>query len=656
MNATIGDIVGFYKKHPECVGKINVLTRFGYKQIQAADITAYNSEVYKIKTECGKIIKTSPDHLMLSDDIKWVKTKDLSQGKFLFTKDGPITIESIRKLKTKSHLYDLQVSEVKEFFANGLVSHNSSILDSLSFVLYGKPFRKINKPQLINSINQKNLVVEIEFSIGKKQYKVVRGMKPNIFEIYCNGEMINQSADARDYQEMLEKSILKLNHKSFSQVVILGSASFVPFMQLSASHRREIIEDLLDIQIFSIMNSLLKDDIILNKSELTEAKYKLESVLDKIEIHNKHIESIKIDTAKLVDEKQEKANKLQTQVAEIIDLIDILHTQADQLNEKLVGQSKMEDKYKKLINLQNQIGDKIKRVDKETEFFNIHDSCPTCNQSISEDFKHSKVCEKHQQKDKLINGLDQLQIELGNVIDQVEQFKTVSNQIVETNKNIAIKNTIVNGYKDLIREIEIEIASLQMKHVDGFDNTKELNDLTEQSKSLEVLKVNLEEQKQLLEVAAVLLKDTGIKTKIIKQYIPVINKLINKYLASMDFFVNFELDENFEEKIKSRFRDEFSYGSFSEGEKARLDLALLFTWRSIAKLRNSASTNLLILDEVFDGSLDSSGNDELLKILQTLTLGNNVFVISHKTDAYLDKFDKVLKFEKHKNFSRIIEA
>ena len=532
----------------------------------------------------------------------------------------------------------------------------STILDALSFGLYGKPFRKINKPQLVNSINQKNMIVEIEFGIGKKEYKVVRGSKPNVFEIYVDGQMINQSSDVRDYQDILEKSILKLNHKSFSQVVILGSASFVPFMQLSATNRREIIEDLLDIQIFSVMNSLLKDDITLNKSNLIEAKYKLESIEDKIDIHKRHIESIKIDVDKWIEEKNQAIALNDQALANAFDDLQILLSQANQLNDELQGQQKSQTRYNKLITLQSQLGEKIKRVDKETEFFNLHNNCPTCNQGISKIFKQEKITEKCEQKNKLINGLDQLQIELGNVIDQVENFRIISNSLIEVNKNIAIKNTVIEGHKNIIKELEFEIAGLKTRNTSNNDNTKELNDLHQQKQDLEQIKANLEEQKQLFEVAAVLLKDTGIKTKIIKQYVPVINKLINKYLASMDFFVNFELDENFEEKIKSRFRDEFSYGSFSEGEKARLDLALLFTWRSIAKLRNSASTNLLILDEVFDGSLDNSGNDELLKIIYALTPGNNVFVISHKTDAYIDKFEKVLKFEKHKNFSRVVES
>ena len=567
------------------------------------------------------------------------------------------TIKWKNLLSTGNAFTEVQLNKFKNTL---IVGENgagkSTILDALSFGLYGKPFRKINKPQLVNSINQKNMIVEIEFGIGKKEYKVVRGSKPNVFEIYVDGQIINQSSDVRDYQDILEKSILKLNHKSFSQVVILGSASFVPFMQLSATNRREIIEDLLDIQIFSVMNSLLKDDITLNKSNLVEAKYKLESIEDKIDIHKRHIESIKIDVDKWIEEKNQAIVLNDQALANAFNELQILLSQANQLNDELQGQQKSQTRYNKLITLQSQLGEKIKRVDKETEFFNLHNNCPTCNQGISKIFKQEKITEKCEQKNKLINGLDQLQIELGNVIDQVENFRIISNSLIEVNKNIAIKNTVIEGHKNIIKELEFEIAGLKTRNTSNNDNTKELNDLHQQKQDLEQIKANLEEQKQLFEVAAVLLKDTGIKTKIIKQYVPVINKLINKYLASMDFFVNFELDENFEEKIKSRFRDEFSYGSFSEGEKARLDLALLFTWRSIAKLRNSASTNLLILDEVFDGSLDNSGNDELLKIIYALTPGNNVFVISHKTDAYIDKFEKVLKFEKHKNFSRVVES
>ncbi len=532
----------------------------------------------------------------------------------------------------------------------------STVLDALSFVLYGKPFRKINKPQLINTINGKNCVVEVEFDVGKKKYKVIRGIKPNIFEIYHNGEMINQSADVKDYQDMLEKTILKLNHKSFNQIVILGSASFVPFMQLPAAHRREIIEDLLDIQIFSVMNSLLKDKAATNKSAITDNKYKLEMVIDKIEIHKKHLEAQKVDNTQLIADKQSKIAKLTSDVVSIKKNVEQFNKEIEELRTKLISKDKLSAKQSKLQTLQRQIGERVKKTEKEIGFFTVHDTCPTCNQDISQEFKDTKIKEKSGQHTQLVEGLNKLQEELGIVVESMQEFAEINDSIVELNKNVAVSNNNARFSNEAIQELQIEVTALQEKTMNIENNSAEIKNLLEDQKALGLAKIELDEEKSVYDVASVLLKDSGIKTKIIKQYIPVINKLINKYLASMDFFVNFELDENFEEKIKSRFRDEFSYASFSEGEKARLDLALLFTWRSIAKLRNSASTNLLILDEVFDGSLDNTGNDELLGILQALTQGNNVFVISHKTDAYLDKFEKVLKFEKHKNFSRIAEV
>ena len=567
------------------------------------------------------------------------------------------TLRWMNLLSTGNAFTEVSLNEHKSTLIVGQNgAGKSTILDALSFVLYGKPFRKINKPQLINTINGKNCVVEVEFDVGKKKYKVVRGIKPNIFEIYHNGEMINQSADVKDYQDMLEKTILKLNHKSFSQIVILGSASFVPFMQLPAAHRREIIEDLLDIQIFSVMNSLLKDKAAANKTAITDNKYKLEMVIDKIDIHKKHLEAQKVDNTQLIAEKQAKIAKLTAEVVKIKKGIEVFNKTIEGLRTKLISKDKLSAKQSKLQTLQRQINERVKKTEKEIGFFTVHDTCPTCNQDISQEFKDTKIAEKSNQHTQLVDGLNKLQDELSIVVESMQEFAEINDSIVEMNKNVAVSTNNAKFTNEAIQELQIEMTALQEKTMNIENNSSEIKTLLEDQKALGLAKIELEDQKSVYDVASVLLKDSGIKTKIIKQYIPVINKLINKYLASMDFFVNFELDENFEEKIKSRFRDEFSYASFSEGEKARLDLALLFTWRSIAKLRNSASTNLLILDEVFDGSLDNTGNDELLGILQALTQGNNVFVISHKTDAYLDKFDKVLKFEKHKNFSRIAEA
>ena len=455
---------------------------------------------------------------------------------------------------------------------------------------------------------------------------------------------------------MLEKTILKLNHKSFSQIVILGSASFVPFMQLSAAHRREIIEDLLDIQIFSVMNSLLKDKIALNKSELTDVKYKIEATSEKIDIHQKHLDELKQDNTQQIQDKNEKIEKLKRDIVTTKSDVDVVTNQINALQQQLVGKTKAINKQTKLSDFQRQINERQRKAQKEMSFFEKNTDCPTCSQSISIDFRSQMIKSRREQIEELSNGLAKLENQLTGVVEEVGSFVNLENQIIELNKQNMLNNSKISGWNELINELNVDIATLQQKSLSIESNSTEIQQLQQSFTDDKLKKEQLESSKKILEFAALLLKDSGIKTKIIKQYIPVINKLINKYLASMDFFVNFELDENFEEKIKSRFRDEFSYASFSEGEKARLDLALLFTWRSIAKLRSSASTNLLILDEVFDGSLDTTGNDELLKIIYALTPGNNVFVISHKTDAYIDKFEKVLKFEKHKNFSRVVES
>ena len=530
----------------------------------------------------------------------------------------------------------------------------STILDALSFGLFGKPFRKVNKGQLINTINNKSLLIEVEFTIGNRNYLVQRGAKPNVFNVYQDGTLINNDASAGDYQEMLDKQILKINHKTFSQIVVLGSASFVPFMQMSAAHRREVIEDLLDIQIFTTMNTLLKDKIALNKSSITDADYAMQGIADKIEIEKKHLLVLQSNNNEQIAAKRLKINEykgsIQESDSEILAYME-QHTLYQDLD---AIQSLQLKKQTKLNTLYHQLSTKLHEIDKDILFFSTHDDCPVCQQGIDHVFKDSTVEEKKKKKQELTQAIEELDSKITGISTALRNVETLILERSVWTANINDRQRDIAFWQRLISEMQADINQLEnTPHIE--DNTNRLTDLRVQLKEKITEREALGKQKVTLEMAAVLLKDSGIKTKIIRQYIPVINKLINKYLASMDFFVNFELDENFEEKIKSRFRDEFSYASFSEGEKSRLDLALLFTWRSISRLRNSTSTNLLILDEVFDGSLDAQGNEELLKILDTLTDGNNVFVISHKTDAYLDKFNRVLKFEKQKNFSTMIE-
>lgn len=530
----------------------------------------------------------------------------------------------------------------------------STILDALSFGLYGKPFRKVNKAQLLNAINQKGLEVEVEFKIGKRSYLVRRGMKPSIFEIYQDDKVINQDAESKEYQEMFERNILKLNHKSFNQIVVLGSASFVPFMQLPASHRREVIEDLLDIQIFSTMNVLLKDKVLNNKNEILDTEFNMKLVAEKIEMHKKHLQAMKQSNEDTINQKKDKITELETDIADVKVNNTRLNSELDKCNENIKDQDKVKLKYENIIDVRKKLDIKLEKLQREIEFFRDHNDCPTCRQGIDHVHKKEIVSNDNDQILEIQKALDKLNEDVDWYNSRLNEIAEVNKTITELNKNISNNNVQINTLLNFIKGLNDEIQALKTDKTVTEDNSEELKQLKQQLRDYLAKKEELTQDKMVLDVAAMLLKDSGIKTKIIKQYVPIINKLINKYLAAMDFFVNFELNENFEEKIKSRFRDEFSYESFSEGEKMRIDLALLFTWRAIAKLRNSASTNLLIMDEVFDSSLDHNGTDEFLKILSTLTQDTNVFIISHKGDTLFDKFEHILRFEKHKNFSRLL--
>ena len=529
----------------------------------------------------------------------------------------------------------------------------STILDALSFGMYGKPFRKVNKNQLLNTINGKNAVVELEFSVGKKQYKVIRGIKPNVFEIYVDDNLIDQNADAKEYQEMLETQILKLNHKSFAQIVILGSASFVPFMQLPTAHRREIVEDLLDIQIFSTMNSLLKDKIAYNRIKATDADYKVKSNAEKIEMHKKHIESLKQNNDELIAQKQAQLEKVNGDIESANVKITAINNDIETLNGSISDNDKVRKKLEAIQDVARKVDNRLDKIQKEIGFFESHDDCPTCRQGIEHDHKASILEKNNSQVAEIEQGKLQIATELASINSRLSEIANISSNISTKNREVSDLLVQVRTWSSFVKQINKEIEDIgnNTKQIDA--NNEEIKTLKDLLKAAITEKEELAKDKQVYDVAASLLKDTGIKTKIIKQYVPVINKLINKYLAAMDFFVSFELNENFEETIKSRFRDEFTYDSFSEGEKMRIDLALLFAWRAVAKLRNSASTNLLIMDEVFDSSLDNSGTDEFLKILNGLASDTNTFVISHKGDQLFDKFEHVIKFEKHKNFSRI---
>jgi DNA repair exonuclease SbcCD ATPase subunit len=527
----------------------------------------------------------------------------------------------------------------------------STLLDALSFVLFGKPFRKINKPQLLNTITNKQLVVEVEFSIGPNEFKIIRGMKPNIFEVYKNGTLMNQAADNRDYQDVLEKQIIRVNHKSFCQVVVLGSATFQPFMQLPAHQRREIIEDLLDLQIFTVMNSLLKDKILTNSESLIRYTTEKKSVEEKIVLVKEHLKQLQNNNVKMIEEKKSR-------IAESNEQIDNLKKQYDELTEQIKNAQesiKDEPTVSKKINTLGQLKHKIEAnlsiLNKEVGFFHQYDNCPTCKQQIDEKFKTEAIDTKQKEIVEITEGLDKLAEEYDKTNARLNEVIEIHSNINTTRIQIETVKTKIQSLMSYCSSLESEIQNITNTMIEEDDD--KISDLETQLKNIETNYYDLQDEKNVLSVASTLLKDGGIKARIIKQYIPVINKLINKYLSTMEFLCQFELDEEFNETIKSRFRDIFSYASFSEGEKMRINLAILFTWRAIAKLRNSINTNILIMDEVFDSSLDSNGTDEFLKLLNNLTKDTNTFIISHKSDQLYDKFERVIKFKKIKNFSAI---
>lgn len=528
----------------------------------------------------------------------------------------------------------------------------STILDALSFALFGKPFRKINKPQLINSITQKNCVVEIEFSIGTNEYKIIRGMKPTVFEVYQNGNLLNQSAEMKDYQELLEKQIIKVNHKSFCQVVVLGSATFQPFMQLPSGQRREVIEDLLDLQIFTTMNSLLKDKVSINNDRIIEINSEKKLIESKIEMTKEHLLEMHQNNEKIINEKQQLLKETNDHLLKLKDKLNYTNDQIESLKTQVEDNESITKKINTLNKLRHQIEGKVALLHGDVEFFDKHDNCPTCKQIIAEEFKEKTVSEKKKQIEEISDGLSKLSEEYSVAKKRLDQIMEITNKIQNFEMKKIEYRTTMQSLLKYVDQLENEIKTINDK--DNSQTDIKVTDLENQLKDIEVRYNDLSEDKHLLMAASILLKDTGIKSKIIKQYIPVINRLINKYLSSMDFFVSFELDENFNETIKSRYRDDFTYASFSEGEKQKIDLALLFTWRAVAKLRNSINTNLLIMDEVFDSSLDQNATDYLMNIIRDVAKDNNIIIISHK-EHMNEKFTNVLKFIKHKNFSQIQE-
>ena len=531
-------------------------------------------------------------------------------------------------------------------------SGKSTVLDALCFVLFNKPFRQISKGQLINSINMGSTVVEIEFIIQKNHFKVIRGMKPTIFEIYCNGRMMNQDANALDTQKILEQQILKLNYRSFTQVVILGSSTFIPFMQLRSKDRREVVEDILDIKIFSLMNFLLKHKVKEVSEELKSIEYEFRLSKEKIDLQNKYIEDIRKNKERIIEEKKHLVFDSERVVLSEQEKADKIKLEIKSLEPETSQKENVKSSIREYHKMEAKLSNRVDENKRQKEFFENNETCPVCTQDIELELKKQKIEEKSKRIQELNSGIDKLKVELDDKEQLLKGIEMLSKQIREKEVEVAKIGTSITHMERLIRQTNIQIQAMKKGEVSEEDKVK-LTRLSERCKLQEEQITKLREDKFYVDVARNLLMDTGIKTKIINKYLPIMNKLINGYLTSMDFYVNFTLDNSFNETIKSRHRDEFSYSSFSEGEKMRIDLALLFTWRAVAKMKNSTNTNLLILDEIFDSSLDTTGTDDFLKILNTFA-DQNVFVISHKGDTMFDKFRSVIKFEKQRNFSKLL--
>jgi len=530
-------------------------------------------------------------------------------------------------------------------------SGKSTLLDAIVFGLYGKAFRKVNKNQLINSINGRETVVEIRFQVGLNNYMIRRGIKPTIFEIWKNNELVNQDAAARDYQTYLEQNILNLNYKSFNQIVVLGSATYVPFMELPAHTRRDIIEDLLDIQVFSTMNLLLKDRISDNKDQITENGYQIDLTKSKLESakeHNASIRKIREDEVIKIREKMtEQIKKIEKEKEEI----ELIQTQIEELIQTISDKQSVKGKIDKANKLKRDLEIALSNHNKELSFYHDNDNCPTCKQGIEHTFKENIVTEKSKKVEELTNGIAELSDKINEYENRMNEISSVEDELANHNliigdhrATIKMSMNALNSYKKELVQAEEEVEAVDTSKLEEYTNN------LEESKNLQQ---QLFEDKEVLNVVQTMLRDGGIKTRIIRQYIPVMNKLINKYLGAFDLFVDFQLDENFNEIIKSRFRDTFSYASFSEGEKLRITLSIMLAWRSVAKLRNSVSTNLLLLDETLDGALDSVGIENLIDTLHNLNSDDNIFVISHRGHQFGDKFDNHIRFQKIKNFSEI---
>jgi DNA repair exonuclease SbcCD ATPase subunit len=568
--------------------------------------------------------------MILFKKIKWKN--------FLSTGNTPVEI-------------DLRKSQLTLMIgANG--SGKSTMLDALCFALFNRPFRQIKKEQIVNTINNGDTVIELEFQVGTKMYKIIRGIKPTIFEIYCDGVLQNQDASSIDYQNVLEDQILRLNYRAFKQIAVLGSSSYQPFMQMRPRHRREVVEEILDIRVLSHMDVLTRNQQTALGKKIVEARHQCDLIESKYELETRHFEELKNRSTGDIDIKRNKLQQNDDAKEQYLRKIQKLDTDYKQLEEGIKEKDKIETKRKQLEKLETKIEQNLNTHEKNLKFFEENDNCPTCTQKIQDDFRDDKINFEKTKLTTLNAGMKDLVKELSNVEGKIIDLNNISNKMYDINIEMSKLNTSIDEIKKFSDSLHNEIILLEGKEEDGKDVENQLLELKKQLEETKTELNNISEEKKYIDVIREILSDKGAKAKIIKKYLPIMNTLINQYLQSMDFFVNFHLDEEFNETVKSRHRDVFDYNSFSEGEKMRIDLALVFTWRSIAKMKNSANTNLMVLDEIFDSSLDGQGTDDFFKIVRKMEK-ENIFIISHKGDILFDKFTNIIKFEKEHNFTRL---
>ena len=564
-----------------------------------------------------------------------------------------------KKIKWKNFLstgntfveIDLRKSQLTLMIgANG--SGKSTMLDALCFALFNRPFRNIKKEQIVNTINSGDTLVEVEFQVGTKMYKIIRGIKPNLFEIYSDGLLLNQDASSVDYQNVLEDQILRLNHRAFKQIAVLGSSSYQPFMQMRPRHRREVVEEILDIRVLSHMDSLTRNQQTELGKKIVEARHQCDLIESKYELETRHFEELKNRSIGDIDIKKNKLQQNDDAKEQYLRKIQKLDGEYKQLEEDIKEKDKIESKRKQLEKLETKIEQNLNTHEKSLKFFEENDNCPTCTQKIQPEFKDQKIDYEKKKLVTLNDGMKDLVKELSKVENKITNLNKISNKMYDINIEMSKLNTSIDEIKKFSDSLHNEILLLEGKEEDSKDIEGQLEDLKKQLEETKLELNKIVEEKKYIDVIREILSDKGAKAKIIKKYLPIMNTLINQYLQSMDFFVNFHLDEEFNETVKSRYRDVFDYNSFSEGEKMRIDLALVFTWRSIAKMKNSANTNLMVLDEIFDSSLDGQGTDDFFKIVRKMEK-ENIFIISHKGDILFDKFTNIIKFEKEHNFTRL---